>query len=121
MEFDVDALLEYSINENEEVIKNKEREDIKMAKSLKEMILEKLNYRKIAEMVYDELEDEISSEVAASIDDYDIVNYIKNNNKDNYVELAKGVVVDEILEDIEDISSDIEDEFKEVVREKVNY
>lgn len=126
IDFDLDAVLEYTIKENEienekeNEIKNNEREDINMAKSLKEMALEKLNYRKIAETLYEELEGEISEEVAARIDEYDIVNFIKNNNKSDYLSIAKEVVLDEILEDIDDISSDVEDEFKEIVKENIN-
>lgn len=95
-----------------------EKESVKMDMSLKERILNKINYRSIAEQIYDRLEREIIDDVAYHIDEDQIVEDMVCNYKNDYLEIAREVVIESIAEDIDAI--EIEDNFKEVVQEKVD-
>ena len=95
-----------------------EKESVKMDMSLKERILNKINYRSIAEQIYDRLEREIIDDVVYYIDEDQIVEDMVCNYKNDYLEIAREVVIESITEDIDAI--EIEDNFKEVVQEKVD-
>ncbi len=95
-----------------------EKESVKMDMSLKERILNKINYRSIAEQIYDRLEREIIDDVVYHIDEDQIVEDMVCNYKNDYLEIAREVVIESITEDIDAI--EIEDNFKEVVQEKVD-
>lgn len=89
-----------------------------MGMSLKERILNKLDYRSIAEQIYDRLEKEIIDDVVCYIDEDQIVEDMIYGYKSNYLEVAREVVIESIAEDID--ASEIEDHFKEVMQEKVD-
>lgn len=95
-----------------------EKESVKMDLSLKERILNKINYRSIAEQIYDRLEREIINDVVYYIDEDQIVEDMVCNYKNEYLEVAREVVAESIAEDID--ANEIEDHFKEVVQEKVD-
>ena len=73
IDFDTDATLESALSIDVPSIEmvEKENEDVKVERkmSLKEKILAKIDYKKIAEEVFDILEDEIVQEVVSSFDD----------------------------------------------------
>ena len=94
------------------------KENVKMGMSLKERILNKLDYRSIAEQIYDRLEKEIIDDVVYYIDEDQIVEDMVCNYKNDYLEVAREVVIESIAEDID--ASEIEDHFKEVMQEKVD-
>lgn len=96
----------------------KKKENVKMGMSLKERILNKLDYRSIAEQIYDRLEKEIIDDVVCYIDEDQIVEDMIYGYKSNYLEVAREVVAESIAEDID--ANEIEDHFKEVVQEKVD-
>lgn len=96
----------------------KKKESVKMDLSLKERILNKINYRSIAEQIYDRLEREIIDDVVYYIDEDQIVEDMVCNYKNDYLEVAREVVAESIAEDID--ANEIEDHFKEVVQEKVD-
>ena len=96
----------------------KKKENVKMGMSLKERILNKLDYRSIAEQIYDRLEREIIDDVVCYIDEDQIVEDMIYGYKSNYLEVAREVVAESIAEDID--ANEIEDHFKEVVQEKVD-
>lgn len=96
----------------------KKKENVKMDMSLKERILNKLDYRSIAEQIYDRLEKEIIDDVVCYIDEDQIVEDMVCNYKNEYLEVAREVVIESIAEDID--ASEIEDHFKEVMQEKVD-
>lgn len=104
------------IDEAEEITVT-EMTDEKMGMSLKERILNKLDYRSIAEQIYDRLEREIIDDVVCYIDEDQIVEDMVCNYKNEYLEVAREVVAESIAEDID--ANEIEDHFKEVVQEKV--
>ena len=95
-----------------------EKEEVKGMRTLKERILNKLDYRSIAEQIYDRLEREIIDDVVCYIDEDQIVEDMVCNYKNEYLEVAREVVIESIAEDID--ASEIEDHFKEVVQEKVD-
>ena len=95
-----------------------EKESVKMDMSLKERILNEINYRSIAEQIYDRIEREIIDDVVYHIDEDQIVEDMVCNYKNDYLEIAREVVIESITEDIDAI--EIEDNFKEVVQEKVD-
>ena len=93
-----------------------EKEVVNM--SLKERILNKIDYRSIAEQIYDRLEREIIDDVVCCIDEDQIVEDMVCNYKNDYLEVAREVCIESITEDIDAI--EIEEHFKEVVQEKVD-
>ena len=103
---------------DEEILEDVRKENVKMGMSLKERILNKLDYRSIAEQIYDRLEKEIIDDVVYYIDEDQIVEDMVCNYKNEYLEVAREVVIESIAEDID--ASEIEDHFKEVVQEKVD-
>lgn len=104
--------------ENENNNKKKERKEVKMS-SLKESILKKIDYRKIAESIYDRLEIEIIEEIVREFDEDSIAYNMAENYRDDYLEIAKDVAPDIIMEDIS--TDDVSSEFKEVLRERLDY
>ena len=103
---------------DEEILEDVRKENVKMGMSLKERILNKLDYRSIAEQIYDRLEREIIDDVVCYIDEDQIVEDMVCNYKNEYLEVAREVVIESIAEDID--ASEIEDHFKEVMQEKVD-
>lgn len=103
---------------DEEILEDVRKENVKMGMSLKERILNKLDYRSIAEQIYDRLEREIIDDVVCYIDEDQIVEDMVCNYKNEYLEVAREVVIESIAEDID--ANEIEDHFKEVVQEKVD-
>ena len=104
-----------------EPIDEPEEEEITVTEMIDEEILEdvrKLDYRSIAEQIYDRLEKEIIDDVVYYIDEDQIVEDMIYGYKSNYLEVAREVVAESIAEDID--ANEIEDHFKEVVQEKVD-
>ena len=94
----------------------KKKENVKMGMSLKERILNKLDYRSIAEQIWDRLEDEIIDEISYSLDEDSIVDDMIHHYKNDYIDVAKEVLIEEFCQDIS--SDEIEDHIKEIAREK---
>ena len=85
--------------------------------SLKESILNKLDYDSIAREVFNILKDEIRDEVVDNINEDDIANAIADTYSYQLIEIAKDRVLESIMDEIS--YDDIEDEFKDVVDEEM--
>ena len=85
--------------------------------SLKESILNKLDYDSIAREVFDILKDEIMDEVVNNIDEGEIASAIADAYSYQLIEIAKDRVLESIIDEIS--YDDIEDEFKDVVDEEM--
>ena len=95
-----------------------EKEEVKSMRSFRERVLGKVNYKSIAEQIWDRLEDEIIEEISYSFDEDEIVNDMIYNYKRDYINTAKDVLIEELYEDIS--SSEIEDHIKDIARDLVN-
>lgn len=93
-----------------------EKESVKSMRSLRERILGKVNYKSIAEQIWDRLEDEIIEEISYSLDEDSIVDDMIHHYKNDYIDVAKEVLIEEFCQDIS--SDEIEDHIKEIAREK---
>lgn len=86
--------------------------------NLKERILDKLNYKRIAEEVYNILEKEIESSVLSQIDENDIAEKFAQEYSDSFIECAETIIIDSVVNDIE--YSAIEEPFNDVVIENLD-
>ena len=93
-----------------------EKEEVKSMRSFRERVLGKVNYKSIAEQIWDRLEDEIIEEISYSFDEDEIVNDMIYNYRSDYINTAKEVLIEELYEDIS--SSEIEDHIKDIAKEK---
>ena len=93
-----------------------EKESVKSMRSLRERVLGKVNYKSIAEQIWDRLEDEIIEEISYSLDEDSIVDDMIHHYKSDYIDVAKEVLIEEFCQDIS--SDEIEDHIKEIAREK---
>lgn len=101
----------------EEVIEVElKKEEVKSMRSLRERVLGKVNYKSIAEQIWDRLEDEIIEEISYSLDEDSIVDDMIHHYKSDYIDVAKEVLIEEFCQDIS--SDEIEDHIKEIAREK---
>ena len=73
-------------------------------------------YKEEFEEWADELEDEIVEELACSFDEDEIVEDMISEYRNDYIDVAKEVIIEEFYEDIS--SSEIEDHIKDIAREK---
>ena len=92
------------------------KEEVKSMRSLRERVLGKVNYKSIAEQIWDRLEDEIIEEISYSLDEDSIVDDMIHHYKSDYIDVAKEVLIEEFCQDIS--SDEIEDHIKEIAREK---
>ena len=100
----------------EPVINNNEKVERKM--SLKEKILAKIDYKKIAEEVFDILEDEIVEEVAYDFDETNLAYDLVNEYRRDFIETAKEVIIENIGQEID--VDEVTDMLKEVAIDKAD-
>lgn len=115
LDIDTDEILESALS-IEPVIKNNEEVERKM--SLKEKILAKIDYKKIAEEVFDILEDEIVEEVAYDFDETSIAHDLVNEYRRDFIETAKEVIFENIAQEID--VDEVTDMLKEVAIDKAD-
>ena len=116
LDIDTDKLLEVALSEEVEEIKINEKVERKM--SLKEKILAKIDYKKIAEEVFDILEDEIVEEVAYDFDETSIAYDLVNGYRRDFIETAKEVIIENIGQEVD--VDEVTDMLKEVAIDKAD-
>ena len=122
METDTDAVLESALSIDVPSIEmvEKENEDVKVERkmSLKEKILAKIDYKRIAEEVFDILEDEIVQEVVSSFDEMEIAYDLIDGYRSDFIETAREVIVENIGQEIN--VDDVSDHLKEIAVDKID-
>ena len=122
IDFDTDATLESALSIDVPSIEmvEKENEDVKVERkmSLKEKILAKIDYKKIAEEVFDILEDEIVEEVAYDFDETSIAYDLVNEYRRDFIETAKEVIIENIGQEVD--VDEATDMLKEVAIDKAD-
>ena len=113
---DANGVGEYYKRRFEPVDEINEKKEVKSMRSLRERVLGKVNYKSIAEQIWDRLEDEIIEEISYSLDEDSIVDDMIHHYKSDYIDVAKEVLIEEFCQDIS--SDEIEDHIKEIAREK---
>ena len=86
--------------------------------SLKEKILAKIDYKKIAEEIYEILEDDIVEEVASSFDEMEIAYDLIDGYRSDFIETAREVIVENIGQEIN--VDDVSDHLKEIAVDKID-
>ena len=115
LDIDTDELLESALS-IEPVINNNEKVERKM--TLKEKILAKINYKAIAEEVFNILEDEIVEEVAYDFDEINLAYDLVNEYRRDFIETAKEVIFENIAQEID--VDEVTDMLKEVAIDKAD-
>ena len=115
LDIDTDEILESALS-IEPVINNNEKVERKM--TLKEKILAKINYKAIAEEVFDILEDEIVEEVAYDFDETSIAHGLVDEYRRDFIETAKEVIVENIGQEVD--VDEVTDMLKEVAIDKAD-
>ena len=115
LDIDNDALLE-SVLSIEPVINNNEKVERKM--SLKEKILAKIDYKKIAEEVFDIIEDEVVEEVAYDFDETNLACDLVDMYRRDFIETAKEVIIENIGQEVD--VDEVTDMLKEVAIDKAD-
>ena len=115
LDIDTDEILESALS-IEPVINNNEKVERKM--TLKEKILAKINYKAIAEEVFDILEDEIVEEVAYDFDETSIAHDLVDGYRRDFIETAKEVIFENIAQEID--VDEVTDMLKEVAIDKAD-
>ena len=115
LDIDNDALLESSLS-IEPVINNNEKVERKM--TLKEKILAKIDYKKIAEEVFDIIEDEVVEEVAYDFDETNLACDLVDMYRRDFIETAKEVIIENIGQEID--VDEVTDMLKEVAIDKAD-
>ena len=100
----------------EPVINNNEKVERKM--SLKEKILAKIDYKKIAEEVFDIIEDEVVEEVAYDFDETNLACDLVDMYRRDFIETAKEVIVENIGQEVD--VDEVTDMLKEVAIDKAD-
>ena len=122
LDIDTDATLESALSIDVPSIEmvEKENEDVKVERkmSLKEKILAKIDYKKIAEEIYEILEDEILEEVAGSFDEMEIAYDLIDNYRSDFIETAREVIVENIEQEIN--VDEVSDYLKEVAIDNID-
>ena len=111
LDFQID---EFIVSEDFPIIEKKE--EVKGMRSLRERVMGRVDYKSIAMAIWDRLEDEIVEELACSFDEDEIVEDMISEYRNDYIDVAKEVIIEEFYEDIS--SSEIEDHIKDIAREK---
>lgn len=115
LDIDTDALLESALS-IEPVININEKVEKKM--TLKEKILAKINYKAIAEEVFNILEDEIVEEVVCDFDEINLAYDLIDGYRRDFIETAKEVIVENIGQEVD--VDEVTDMLKEVAIDKVD-
>ena len=115
LDIDTDALLESALS-IEPVININEKVERKM--TLKEKILAKINYKAIAEEVFNILEDEIVEEVAYDFNETNLAYDLVNEYRRDFIETAKEVIFENIAQEID--VDEVTDMLKEVAIDKAD-
>ena len=115
LDIDNDALLESALS-IEPVINNNEKVERKM--SLKEKILAKIDYKKIAEEVFDIIEDEVVEEVAYDFDETNLACDLVDMYRRDFIETAKEVIIENIGQEVD--VDEVTDMLKEVAIDKAD-
>lgn len=115
LDIDTDALLESALS-IEPVININEKVERKM--TLKEKILAKINYKAIAEEVFNILEDEIVEEVAYDFNETNLAYDLVNEYRRDFIETAKEVIVENIGQEVD--VDEVTDMLKEVAIDKAD-
>lgn len=115
LDLDTDALLESTLS-IEPVINNNEKVERKM--SLKEKILAKIDYKKIAEEVFDIIEDEVVEEVAYDFDETNLACDLVDMYRRDFIETAKEVIIENIGQEVD--VDEVTDMLKEVAMDKAD-
>ena len=93
-----------------------EKEEVKGMRTLKERILAKVDYKAIAERIWDNIVDDVVDKVANNFDEDNIAEDFIYNYRSELIEQASEVIIEELYEDIS--SSEIEDRIKDIAKEK---
>ena len=115
IDFDTDELLESALS-IEPIINNNEKVERKM--SLKEKILAKIDYKKIAEEVFDIIEDEVVEEVVYDFDETNLACDLVNEYRRDFIETAKEVIVENIGQEVD--VDEVTEMLKEVAIDKAD-
>ena len=115
LDIDTDALLESALS-IEPIINNNEKVERKM--TLKEKILAKIDYKKIAEEVFDIIEDEVVEEVAYDFDETNLAYNLVNEYRRDFIETAKEVIIENIGQEVD--VDEVTDMLKEVAIDKAD-
>lgn len=115
LDIDTDEILESALS-IEPVINNNEKVERKM--TLKEKILAKIDYKKIAEEVFDIIEDEVVEEVAYDFDETNLACDLVDMYRRDFIETAKEVVIENIGQEVD--VDEVTDMLKEVAIDKAD-
>ena len=115
LDIDNDALLESALS-IEPIINNNEKVERKM--TLKEKILAKIDYKKIAEEVFDIIEDEVVEEVAYDFDETNLACDLVDMYRRDFIETAKEVIIENIGQEVD--VDEVTDMLKEVAIDKAD-
>lgn len=115
LDIDTDEILESALS-IEPVINNNEKVERKM--SLKEKILAKIDYKKIAEEVFDIIEDEVVEEVAYDFDETNLACDLVDMYRRDFIETAKEVIIENIGQEVD--VDEVTDMLKEVAMDKAD-
>lgn len=115
LDIDTDELLESALS-IEPVINNNEKVERKM--TLKEKILAKIDYKKIAEEVFDIIEDEVVEEVAYDFDETNLACDLVDMYRRDFIETAKEVIIENIGQEVD--VDEVTNMLKEVAMDKAD-
>ena len=115
LDIDTDEILESALS-IEPVINNNEKVERKM--TLKEKILAKIDYKKIAEEVFNIIEDEVVEEVAYDFDETSIAHDLVNEYRRDFIETAKEVIIENIGQEVD--VDEVTEMLKEVAIDKAD-
>lgn len=115
LDIDTDEILESALS-IEPVINNNEKVERKM--TLKEKILAKINYKEIANEIFDILEDEIVEEVVCDFDEINLAYDLVDVYRRDFIETAKEVIVENIAQEVD--VDEVTDMLKEVAIDKAD-
>lgn len=120
-DIDIDNLL-YNPNLQADIVddkvKTKKNNEVKFM-SVRERVLEKLNYKLIAEKVYDLLGEELTQYVADRIDEDYIAENLVRTSSDLFLEHADTIISQDIVDTIG--YSEIENHFADIVKKDLEY
>ena len=115
LDIDTDEILESALS-IEPVINNNEKVERKM--TLKEKILTKIDYKKIAEEVFDIIEDEVVEEVAYDFDETNLACDLVDMYRRDFIETAKEVIIENIGQEVD--VDEVTEMLKEVAIDKAD-
>lgn len=114
----LESALSIDVPNIEMVVKNNEDVKVERKMSLKEKILAKIDYKRIAEEIYEILEDDIVEEVAGSFDEMEIAYDLIDSYRSDFIETAREVIVENIEQEIN--VDEISDYLKEVAIDNID-